>query len=137
MANSTPLQIQEQIKKSGRIFLVSHQNPDGDALGSLLAFFLYLKSLNKEATAFLSDVPPRYFGFLPAFEQITHDPKILSGNYDLAIVLDSSDLSRTKIEPGFFENKKIIDLDHHVSNPGFGNFNLIDPQASSTSEVVF
>lgn len=137
MVNSTSLQIQEQIRRADKIFLTAHKNPDGDALGCLLSFLLYLQSLNKEVVVFLNDVLPQYFDFLPSFESITHDVGVLSSDYDLAIVFDCRDLERTDIKDSFFSDKKVINIDHHDFNPGFGDLNLVDVKASAACEIVF
>lgn len=128
----------EAINKAEKIILISHQKPDGDACGSVLAMFLYLRFLGKSPTAFLVDYPSEQFSFLPAIELIQSNREVLLQDWDLAIVLDSAALDYTGIEEDLFpKQKNIVNVDHHFSNDLFGAINMVDDKASSTCEIVY
>lgn len=91
-------QITELINKSQRILILTHTNPDGDALGSLLALYLILQKLNKEVTAVSIDPTPRALGFLPSQDKIKH---IFDGTKDFVVSLDTL---QTKVERLSYKN---------------------------------
>lgn len=128
------------IKKSKRILLINHIRMDGDAWGSLWGLALILQNLKKEVKA-INDTPvPDMLRFLWENEIIEPDLDVEQFNPDLIIALDSSDTERlwesySKWEH-VFEQKHVIVIDHHVSNPGYGNTNIIDPTASSVCEMI-
>ncbi len=122
----------EKIKKSNNIVLISHINPDGDALGSSLSLYPILKNMGKKVTVFNVTKPlPEYLDFLPNFNKVTDK---LPKNYDLMISFDCGSFDRLGIEdkPPF-----LINFDHHISNTNYGDLNIIDPTAASTSQVVY
>lgn len=120
------------IEKSQKITLISHITPDGDALGSSLAFYLALKKMGKNVKIFnATKILPQRYDFLPSFSKITHTfPK----NCDLVIAFDCGSFDRLGIEKGDF---KLINIDHHKSNTGYGDINIVDDTHASTSSVVF
>lgn len=122
----------ELIKKSENIALISHINPDGDALGSSLAFYFVLKKMNKKVSIVnVTETLPYNLDFLPGFEKVK---KELPKKVDLLISFDCGSFDRLGIEKRDF---KIINFDHHISNTKFGDINLIEPSFASTSQVVF
>jgi phosphoesterase RecJ-like protein len=125
-------QIWEKIEKAEHITLTAHINPDGDALGSQLALYHILKKTGKKATVFNATKPlPQYLDFLPGFDKITDKfPK----NSDLVISCDCGSFDRLGIEekPSF-----LINIDHHISNTGYGDINLVEPDYASTSLVIY
>ena len=131
--------IYQQIDRAHKILLISHRNPDGDTLGSNLAMFNFLTSLGKNVTSFCADKVPSYLSFLPDSHNITADHRIFTKGYDTVIALDSSNLQLTAAEyllqaiPSKFT---LINIDHHVSNPGYGDISLVSPQTSSTAELL-
>jgi phosphoesterase RecJ-like protein len=133
-------QLGQAIRQADRILLTTHQKPDGDALGASSALLNWLLRENKNVTAFCLDAPPQTFHYLDNIHLYTQDPKIFDQSYDLIIVLDSGDLQHcgiTEYLPRLPGNYQIANLDHHVTNTNYGHFNLVMPQASSASEVVF
>ncbi len=120
------------IEASHKITLISHTTPDGDALGSSLAFYLALKTMGKNVKIFnATKILPQRYDFLPSFSKITHTfPK----NCDLVIAFDCGSFDRLGIEKGDF---KCINIDHHKSNTGYGDVNIIKTNHASTSSVVF
>ncbi|MFC1881004.1 bifunctional oligoribonuclease/PAP phosphatase NrnA [Thermodesulfobacteriota bacterium] len=130
-------QIINQIKEANHILLVSHRDPDGDAIGSLLALGLAVGKLDKKATLYNASPIPAVYRFLPSVERIVRHIKKAT-TYDVALILDCGHLSRIG-DAGETIGKMpvIINIDHHISNTGFGDFRLIDPLACSTAEIVY
>ena len=130
-------QIIQHIKDGQHILIASHAEPDGDSVGSLVALGLALKKLNKKITMYNPSPIPAVYRFLPGAGQIVRQIKA-ADTYDLALVLDCGDLVR--IGETSAEVDKIpmlINIDHHVSNTGFGHFQLIDTNACATAEIVY
>ena len=122
----------EKIKESKNIVLAAHINPDGDALGSSLSLYPILKKMGKNVKVFNATKPlPMYLDFLPNFDKVTDK---LPKNYDLLISFDCGSFDRLGIEekPPF-----LINIDHHISNTKYGDINIIDPKAASSSQVVY
>lgn len=119
--------------------LFTHKNPDGDAIGSMLALYRILNSLGKSAEMFAFDSIDERFFFFPDFEKIKIRKKIGAPDNSLIIYVDCSDSSRTGFEKNFFEEKKAIVIDHHLDkkeeNPNI--LKIIDSAASSTAEIIF
>lgn len=133
--------IHEELKDSRHTLLLSHQNPDGDAAGSSLALAHFL-CVNKLAfTLFNVDRPGPHFGFMPGSHAFTNDPAVWKkAEFDLLVVLDSSDLKHTGAEEEIKAQRhsfKTINIDHHFTNDNYGDINLVLPDASSASEIVF
>ncbi|MCX5837087.1 MAG: bifunctional oligoribonuclease/PAP phosphatase NrnA [Deltaproteobacteria bacterium] len=121
-----------------RVFLITaHERLDGDALGSELALGLMLKSLGKEVVVYNQDPTPGNYLFLPGSDRIVHElPPI--GPFEVAFVLDCGELNRVGRESARIGTiPDLVNIDHHVSNGGFCDVRLIDPQASSTGELIF
>jgi bifunctional oligoribonuclease and PAP phosphatase NrnA len=120
------------INKAERILVSSHIRPDGDAIGSVLALGLALIDKGKQVVMTLDDGVPSRFHFLEGYDKVVNQ---VSGSFDLVIVLDCGEFSRVgsiaeKVE------KAHINIDHHPANPHFGEINLIDPTATSVSEML-
>jgi phosphoesterase RecJ-like protein len=130
-------EIIKEIKEGHNFLIAAHVRLDGDALGSELALYLMLKELGKEAVVYNQDRTPERYRFLPAAQNIVHNINNIE-QYDIAIVLDCSDLTRIGDEAGNIGRiKKIINIDHHVSNNGDCSLKMLDTQASSTGELLF
>ncbi|MFA5188302.1 MAG: bifunctional oligoribonuclease/PAP phosphatase NrnA [Patescibacteria group bacterium] len=131
--------IWQALKDSRYPLVVSHENPDGDTLGASLALLQVLENENKHYQYFCQNKPPDYFNFLPKIENLIWDyNKIDLAQHDLIIAIDCGDLKRTGLaEKLQLQNQVIINIDHHHSNDNFGQLNLVIPQASSTSEIVY
>lgn len=126
-----------KINKSKNICIVSHVNPDGDNIGSLLALGIALKqNVSKNIVIAKTDNIPEQFNFMPNIELI-EDIKPES-KYDLLIVLDCGDIGRLgKLKDIVHNSKTIINIDHHITNEMFGDINIVDEKSSSTGEIVF
>jgi len=124
------------LKNSSRIFIATHTNPDGDAIGSMVAMGLGLDSLNKKITLYNESPIPAVYRFLPSVNRVVRN--INNENYDLAIILDCSDLQRIGNAVSIIKTIPItINIDHHVTNTRFGNFQLIDTSACATVEIIY
>ena len=126
-----------QIKKAQHILLASHSEPDGDAISSLLAMGLAIGKLNKKTTIYNASPIPAVYRFLPSVERIVRHIKKVN-TYDVALILDCGDLPRIgDINSIVSRIPVIINIDHHITNTGFGDIQLIDPSACSTTEIVY
>lgn len=133
--NNKFLDVNNLIISSKDIYIASHINPDGDNIGSILALAHALKKINKNVHIIKTDIIPSDLNFLPGIELIKHyDLERL----ELLIVLDCSDIDRL----GEFKDlvgkaNNTINIDHHISNTMFGDYNIIDDKASATGELVY
>jgi phosphoesterase RecJ-like protein len=129
--------VADAIRSNRRFLLVTHENPDGDGLGSILAMKLALDSLGKDSVMYVGGemaLPPDY-EFM-ALENIRRKlPEDAAGRVVLA--LDSATAPRTRIPPEVLAAAPlVVDVDHHHDNTRFGAINLVVPDASSTGEIV-
>ena len=127
----------EEIKRNKTFLIASHLNPEGDAIGSALALAISLNNIGKKVTVFNQDIIPRNLQFLPMSAEITHE---INGalSFDVAFVLDCGDLDRVGKEIDKIKKiRKIINVDHHITNSRFGDIRLVDSRSSSTAEIIY
>ncbi|MBW2442280.1 MAG: bifunctional oligoribonuclease/PAP phosphatase NrnA [Deltaproteobacteria bacterium] len=125
------------IKRAHHILLASHSEPDGDAVSSILALGLAIGQLGKKTTIYNASPIPAVYRFLPSVERIVRHIK-KANTYDVALVLDCGDLPRVgEASATISRIPLVINIDHHISNTGFGDLQLIDPLACSTAEIVY
>ncbi len=130
-------QIVDHLKKSNNILLLSHIRPDGDAIGATVSMGLALLSIGKQVSLYNEDEIPKSFQFLPYSENITQQMDDIAV-FDTAIVLDCGDLERIGNKAGLVGKiPVIINLDHHITNTGFGTYKIVDPSACATAEIVY
>jgi len=130
-------QIINHLKKSKRILVASHIHPDGDAIGSLISVGLALQELKKKVTVYNESPIPAVYQFLPSLHLINRSVEDFS-EFDTAVILDCSDLQRIgEVATQVSKIPVIINIDHHTTNTRFGDLQSIDPQASSTCEIVY
>jgi phosphoesterase RecJ-like protein len=128
----------QTIQQHKSFLLSTHVNPDPDALCSEMALALYLKSIGKKVLILNEDDTPERFQFLPGVKHIESFKKEISYNYDVAVILDCGDIDRIgKVRSCLNLEKPIINIDHHITNDKFGTINLVEPDASSTAEVLY
>lgn len=126
--------ILEEIKKANKIVILTHENPDGDAIGSSLGLSLALKQLDKNVDVIIPEFP-KIFDFLPDTENIKKESD--EEVYDLAIALDCSDIQRLNGFAKYFEDAKVkIVIDHHGKNKMFGDYNYVDPVAPACAQIL-
>ena len=128
--------VADAIRTHDRFCVTSHENPDGDALGSLLATHLGLVELGKDSLIVLAgDAPlPAEYRFLDLHELRRSWPDDLESRVLLAV--DCAQENRIEPEPPIDRAALVLDIDHHHDNTRFGDVNLIVPDASSSAEVV-
>lgn len=128
--------INAEIASNHTFLITTHENPDGDAVGSTLALANYLIRLGKDVTVYYSDPLPDLYSFLPLAETVVNS--IPAGSYDICFVLDIGEFKRAGKELSEFKGVgKYINLDHHLQCDPFGALNLVDPEASATGALVY
>lgn len=126
--------ILEEINKANKIVILTHENPDGDAVGSSLAMKLALKQLGKEADIIMPE-HPKEFDFLPGICDLKKDSEIT--NYDLAIALDCGSVKQLNGFANYFDNAKVkVTIDHHSSNSMFADYNYVDQDAPACAQLL-
>lgn len=127
--------VKELIENSSNIYIVAHENPDGDAIGCTYSLYLGLKQLGKNAKVLMrrrSDT----FDFLPNINENSFF--IEENEYDLLICVDSSDKTRLDIEDKDFEKaKRVLMIDHHKKVNPYGDINCIDDELPAACELVY
>jgi len=124
----------EEIDKAKSIVILTHEMPDGDAIGSSLALYAGLKQLGKDADVVIPEYS-KTFEFLPNIKEIKEEGK--NENYDLAIALDCGDIKRLNGFASCFENANTtISIDHHSSNTMFADYNFVNPMAPAASQIL-
>jgi phosphoesterase RecJ-like protein len=124
-------QIREQLNSAKKILIISHQRPDGDAIGSLLAMGLALISAGKKVQMVLKDGIPDTFRFLEGSDLVITKPM---GKVDYVIVVDSSEIERTQTE--LDHGTPDLNIDHHKTNTYFAKINLVEDQAAATAAIL-
>jgi bifunctional oligoribonuclease and PAP phosphatase NrnA len=129
--------VADTLRSHDRFLLVTHENPDGDALGSLLAMKLALDSLGKDAQMYLyGDAPlPTEYSFMPLEGLLRGSPPEIGDR--VLVALDCANESRMGPDRTLLEQAALtVDIDHHHDNSRFGDVNLVVGEASSTAEVL-
>ncbi len=125
------------LKKYNNFLITSHINPEGDSIGSQLAFAYLLKALGKKTCIVNAHKPGHRYSFLPKVSSILTKIK-KDKKYDAICFLDCGDIRRIgRIYEEIDLSKPTINIDHHLSNTGFGDINLVLPRASSTGEILY
>ncbi|MEW6350017.1 MAG: bifunctional oligoribonuclease/PAP phosphatase NrnA [Thermodesulfobacteriota bacterium] len=128
-----------EILRNGDDFLVvTHVNPDGDAIGSLLGMRLALEEMGKRSWALVGEQPPSQYDFLGARTKVITDPRSVNGTPSWIIALDCADQGRISADLGRFRPPcRLINIDHHVTNPLYGELHLVETGASCSAELAF
>lgn len=115
----------------------THTNPDGDAIGSQLGLAHILESLGKSVTLFNRDPTPQIYRFLRGADRILQTPG-QNRSFEVYFIMDCSDKSRVGDElASQIQSRIIINIDHHVTNQHFADINWVDPDASSSAEMIY
>ena len=125
------------IRAHDRFLVTTHENPDGDALGSILGMKLALDQLGKDAVLYLSGVTPlpQEYGFM-ALDGLTRTPPA-DASERVVIALDCANERRLGPDPDLLARAPlVIDIDHHHDNTRFGDVSVVVPDASSTGEIL-
>jgi bifunctional oligoribonuclease and PAP phosphatase NrnA len=123
------------IKKAKSVLIVTHTDPDGDAVGSMLGLYLALKGLGKKVSMYSRDKVPEIYKFLPQSDKVKHS--LGKGKFDAVIAVDCGGENRVckdiKLKT---MADTVINIDHHPDNTKFGDINYIE-KLSSVSEILF
>ena len=130
-------EIGRALREHNKFAVLSHVRPDGDALGSTLALALSLKELGKEVRAWNEEGMLEKYNFLAQAELLTEPPNTPE-DFDVAIALDTAVQNRLGTTTTAVRSAKFwINIDHHPSNPRYGDLVYIDPTAPATGQILF
>lgn len=132
----------DALANAKRVLVVSHPKPDGDTLGAAAGMLTYCRKAGMAVSGFCHDEVPHQYRYLPNTEHFTNDADIFhrDGGADVVAVFDAGDLRFAKIDThlGAMRRKPtVINFDHHATNELFGDINVVDVTAASTTEVVY
>ena len=123
------------LKEADNVGLLSHTSPDGDCLGSMLAIGIALEKLGKEVSFFNPDPVPDYLTFLPGASRIRKE--LPQPKPSVWLYVDCTDLERVHPDKDeMFGAGTVLNLDHHVSNQFFGDYNWVEPEAAASGEIA-
>ena len=131
-------QLLEELRSAEKLLLTTHENPDGDALGSLLAMHGVLQLLGKDSLMFMAadQFPlPHEYRHMPLDGVLKQPPEDLSER--LVVFLDCGNIDRMPVEFLRQAGVRILNIDHHHDNTRFGEVNLVVPEASCTAEILY
>jgi bifunctional oligoribonuclease and PAP phosphatase NrnA len=127
-----------ELRSSDKLLLTTHENPDGDALGSLLAMHWILEQLGKDSRMFMSEdefpLPWEYRQW--TFESLVGTPPVDVDERTI-VFLDCGNIDRMPVDFLQADGLHILNIDHHHDNTRFGTVNLVVPEASCTAEIVW
>ncbi len=126
--------IADAVRAARHVLLMTHENPDEDGLGAMLAFANYLETAGKQYTAYVIGTPPPRLSLLPKFDRLTSVPP---AHADVLLAFDYGSFERLKLDKIGAEPSFIITLDHHPQQTQQGNVNITDPDFSSTCEIAY
>lgn len=123
-----------ELLRARTVVLSTHINPDGDALGSMIALYLFLQSRGKQVQMWLDDNLPAMYSFLPELDKIVRPPATPL-QVDLFVVLDAGDASRTGASAVSYRGRS-LNIDHHLSNGDFADLTVLDETVAATGIIV-
>ena len=133
-----PRAVIERISGAGSVLAVCHERPEADALGAALGVAMIVEHLGGRAVPVCADPVPEMYRFVRGMERFRSDPG--AERFDLIVVVDCGELARVgpvlDRHPELFRRVPIVNIDHHVSNPGFGTVDWVDPTAAAACEQV-
>lgn len=137
---NNPTDLQTAINNAENIIIFSHVNPDGDTLGSMIGLSKLIElNFNKTPKTVIIGKTPETYSFLNSIEKCVSNTNIdKSEIYDLAIAVDIAAKDRmVDMQEVYFNAKNYANIDHHITNNGYGLINIIEGSASSTGEVIY
>lgn len=135
--NEQLIAAEEFLKNNDDFLIVSHIHPDGDTISSSLAIAYILDKLKKSYEIVNQDTIPEKFDYLKMYSKIKKITDI-NRKYSNIITVDIADINRTgKVDRILSKETQVLNIDHHVTNEGFGKVNLIITSAASTTEVIY
>lgn len=139
MNKITPEKAAELLRKYNNFLIVTHENPDGDALGSSFALLQYLREAGKNVQLILPEqVPEKYTNFTPS-GCLTYATGLDWANFDFIIYLDTPMPKRAALSDLNFKNIPLpsLNIDHHPDNQNYAKWNLLVPEAAAAAEIIF
>ena len=131
--------VAEVLRTAGEVCLAAHVNPDGDSLGSAIALAIALRSMGKNVYISFGDEPfvvPDSLEFLPSLDSLV-PPEEFPSSPQVLVVLDTASRERLGVIADRLDKAQtVIVIDHHVTNDGFGTYNLIDTEAAATAVIT-
>jgi len=126
------------LKASRKVFVASHVRPDGDAVGALLAMGQVVNAMDVPVAVYNESPIPAVYRFLPGVDHVLHDPAVCD-DCDTAVILDCGSFDRVgdAVLAKVYTMPMIINIDHHVTNKGYGHLPWVAAAACSTSELVY
>ncbi len=135
--NCSLSQIADALREKQRFLVISHLRPDGDALGCTLAMGLCLRQFGKDVTMWNEEGCLEKFSFLPG-SKLVQKPTAEKQNFDAVIVLDTAVKERVGTCLASVGHADMwINIDHHISNPRYGDLNYIDSTSPATGQILF
>lgn len=134
------IRITEEVRNAGSIAVSGHIRPDGDCVGSVMGLYLYLKKELPEAEIDVYlEKPAEIFDCISHIEDIKSEFNNVDAGkiYDVFIVLDCADDRLGEVRALYEKARKKINIDHHISNPGCGDVRIVEPERSSTAELLY
>jgi bifunctional oligoribonuclease and PAP phosphatase NrnA len=131
-------QVLGELRAADKLIVVTHENPDGDALGSLVAMREILTAIGKDCLIFMAarELPlPQEYRFLALSNLVNAPPPDIDER--TIVFLDCGNLERNPAEAFQRPGVRILNIDHHHDNTRFGTVNLVVPEASCTAEIVW
>jgi len=138
VATDARSRVLEELRSGERFLLVTHENPDGDALGSLVGMHGVLTALGKDVLMFVAgaDLPvPQEYAWMDLSTAIHEPPADLDER--TVVFLDCGNIDRTQVPAVRHDGSHILNVDHHHDNTHFGDVDLVVPEASCTAEIVW
>jgi len=127
----------ERMIESQALFLATHVNPDGDAIGSLISLGLGLEKCGKRVYMYNASPIPAVYRFLTGVQMVRQALPPFP-DWDAAVIIDCGDIERIGEAADFVRGlPQLINIDHHVTNTGFGQHRLVDTTACSSAEIVY
>ncbi|MGI8819603.1 MAG: DHH family phosphoesterase [Chthoniobacterales bacterium] len=136
MTNASFEEISAALRAAENVVVLSHVRPDGDALGSQLALALALRELGKNVAVWSDEPLLEKYAFLPGSDLLRVAPAE-GGGFDLAVALDTAGQDRLALGQATVTAPRWINIDHHPTNPRYGNLVYIDPVAPATGQILF
>jgi phosphoesterase RecJ-like protein len=129
--------LQNLVETHERFLVISHLRPDGDAYGSTLALGLALRGLGKDVITMNCDGLAPLFRFLPGSESLVATPEKAPEAGRVLVAVDCADSKRLGAAFEAWNRTPDVNIDHHVSNPGYGALNVIEPALPATAQLLF
>lgn len=127
----------DAIQRAPRIHLITHRLPDSDGIGSQVALYFALLAQGKRVVMHNRDAVPRICRYLSGVEYISHGDNFPVAQSQLMISLDAGSLDRLQIPDGLRKKTTLMNIDHHVSNTNYGDYNFVDARYCATGAMIY